>query len=123
MYTSFDSSEAAKPHTAKPHRERSVTVLPRDNDSISLCVATASDREWIYRSRHEIYAGELGQHNVNPSGSLRDSLDDWNIYLVAKVAGGIVGFISITPPNQPSYSIDKYFARAALQFPFDDGLY
>src|SRR2546426_850623 len=115
---------------------------PLEGLQIVLSMATEADREVIYRLRHEVYARELGQHAANPSGSLRDALDDWNIYLVAKISGRITGFISLTPPpgglersaelqfgairsDQPfsiapngssglGYSIDKYVSRDAL---------
>ncbi len=94
-----------------------------DNGRLVLSVAETNDREVIYRLRHEVYARELGQHAANPTRCLRDALDDSNIYLVAKVAGQIAGFISLTPPGGAGYSIDKYVARADLPFPFDDRLY
>jgi histidinol-phosphate/aromatic aminotransferase/cobyric acid decarboxylase-like protein/GNAT superfamily N-acetyltransferase len=96
---------------------------PPATPSIELSLADERDREAIHQFRHEVYARELGQHHVNPAGRLRDALDDWNFYLVAKVGGEIGGFISITPPGRPSYSIDKYFPRATLPFVFDDKLY
>ena len=108
------------------------SVAPR----IFLGQATVRDREELYRIRHDVYACELGQHPTNASGRLRDSLDDWNSYLVAKIEGEIVGFASLTPPSQPAcaaeaasarrghtYSIDKYFARATLPFPVDARLH
>ena len=73
-----------------------------------LATATAADRETIYRARHEVYARELGQHAPNHSARLRDPLDDSNVYLLAKVAGDIAAFISLTPPGGPAYSIDKH---------------
>jgi histidinol-phosphate/aromatic aminotransferase/cobyric acid decarboxylase-like protein/GNAT superfamily N-acetyltransferase len=88
-----------------------------------LSLADERDREAIHRIRHEVYACELGQHHVNAGGRLRDALDDWNYYLVAKLGGEIGGFISITPPGRPSYSIDKYFVREALPFGIDNKLY
>ncbi len=90
---------------------------------IELSVATPADREVIYAVRHEIYARELAQHSLNQAARLRDALDDWNIYLVARVAGEIAGFVSITPPQAPAFSIDKYFARDTLPFSFNDQLY
>ena len=88
-----------------------------------LSVAGPEEREQIYRLRHEVFGRELGQHSTNAAGRLRDALDDWNCYLIAKVANQIAGFISITPPGQPSYSLDKYLTRAQLPFSFDDRLY
>src|SRR2546426_6454441 len=80
-----------------PRNSSSPSQRP-DSYRLVLSVASEQDREAIYRLRHEVYARELGQHATNPSGKLRDALDDWNIYLVAKIAGQIAGFISLTPP-------------------------
>jgi histidinol-phosphate/aromatic aminotransferase/cobyric acid decarboxylase-like protein/GNAT superfamily N-acetyltransferase len=89
----------------------------------TLALANDSDRETIYRHRHDVYGRELGQHRLNPAGQLRDALDDWNIYLVVHSEKQIAGFVSITPPGRPGYSIDKYFARETLPFPVDDQLF
>ncbi|MEV6156485.1 hypothetical protein AB0L53_39690 [Nonomuraea sp. NPDC052129] len=59
---------------------------------------SASDREWIYRLRHEVYAHELGQHPPNQAERLSDALDDGNVYIVAAHGDRPVGFISVTPP-------------------------
>jgi histidinol-phosphate/aromatic aminotransferase/cobyric acid decarboxylase-like protein/GNAT superfamily N-acetyltransferase len=88
-----------------------------------LGLADAEDREEIFRLRHEIYARELGQHSTNSAGALRDKLDGANLYFTARCGGNIAGFISITPPRAPSFSIDKYFSRPSLPFVFDDRLY
>lgn len=90
---------------------------------ISLCVADERDRECIYALRHQVYARELGQHMENEAGRLSDALDAVNVYLVARVAGEIAGFVSITPPSEVGYSIDKYFARDSVPLVFDHGLY
>ena len=92
-------------------------------ERVLVSLASDVEREEIYRIRHEVYARELGQHPVNAVTLLRDSLDDGNVYIVAKVAGEIVGFISVTKPSQLRYSIDKYFARETLPFAVDEGLY
>ena len=42
---------------------------------------------------------------------------------MAKYAGEIVGFVSITPPNEHGYSVDKYFPRERVPAVFDRGLY
>src|SRR5438552_2850235 len=125
--------------------------LPLESLRIFLSVASETDREVIYRLRHEVYSRELGQHAASPAGRLRDAIDDWNIYLVARIGGQIAGFISLTPPpsvqegsaelplgalaagvrdrNAPNrssalrYSIDKYVSRDTLPFRFDDRLY
>src|SRR5688572_30464205 len=69
---------------------------------ITLAVADDEDRELIYRARHDVYGLELRQHAANGDGRLRDALDAWNVYLVAKVDGVLAGFISITPPPHPN---------------------
>jgi histidinol-phosphate/aromatic aminotransferase/cobyric acid decarboxylase-like protein len=91
--------------------------------SFSVSVATEEEREEIYGLRHEVYASELGQHAETSAGRLRDPLDDGNIYLIARLAGELAGFISVTPPSLQRYSIDKYFERDTLPFRVDEGLY
>jgi histidinol-phosphate/aromatic aminotransferase/cobyric acid decarboxylase-like protein len=90
---------------------------------IRIALASEAEREILYRLRHEIYARELGQHRENPAGRLRDALDDFNLYITAAQGGELIGFISITPPERPSYSVDKYCTRDELPFPCDAGLY
>lgn len=107
--------------TFTPSRTTHATAA--DSTRFTLTFADAPDREHIARIRHDIYARELGQHPVNASARLRDPVDDYNVFLVARIAGEIAGFISLTPPNRGPFSIDKYFARAALPFTFDDHLY
>jgi histidinol-phosphate/aromatic aminotransferase/cobyric acid decarboxylase-like protein/GNAT superfamily N-acetyltransferase len=98
-------------------------MLPSDHQQLRIAVATDRDRETIYRLRHQVYAAELHQHPVNAASQLRDSLDPHNVYICAFQNEAMVGFISITPPTSPSYSVDKYFDRATMPFPFDEKLY
>jgi len=86
-------------------------------------LATAADRQAIYRLRHEVYAREIAQHAPTEDGRLLDALDESNHYLVAKRDGEIAGFVSVTPPGAGRYSIDTYFPRADLPFTVDAGLY
>jgi histidinol-phosphate/aromatic aminotransferase/cobyric acid decarboxylase-like protein/GNAT superfamily N-acetyltransferase len=90
---------------------------------IQLSVATSRDRESIYRFRYEVYADELRQYTPGPTGELRDRLDDFNHYLVAKIGGEIAGFISITPPSKNEFSIDKYFPRESLPLVRDEFIF
>jgi len=92
-------------------------------DGIVLDVATAGEREEIYRLRHAVYACELGQHHPNAEGRLSDVLDAYNEYVVARWRGELVGFVSITPPGCGPYSIDKYLGRDELPFPRNERLY
>lgn len=90
---------------------------------IVLELASRRETETLSRLRHEVYARELRQHLVNSSGRLTDALDAWNVNIVARIGGEVAGFISITPPGRPSYSIDKYFSRDELPFTVDSRLY
>ena len=96
-------------------------VNPR-RSGLTVRPAQPADRESIYRLRHDVYARELGQHPVNPSGRLCDPLDEFNHYLVAEGRRGLAGFVSVTPPGG-AYSIDKYLERRELPFTVDDRLY
>jgi len=91
--------------------------------SLQVALATPEERESLYRLRHEVYAQEIGQHLSNEQGRLTDALDEVNDYLVVRSKGTVAGFISVTPPSAGSYSIDKYFSRASLPFPVDEGLF
>ena len=90
---------------------------------IEISIATSIDRHKIYQLRHEVYALELMQHPNNDGMMIEDKLDDFNIYLIAKINKEIVGFISITPPDKNDYSIDKYFTREEIPFSVDEGTY
>ena len=75
------------------------------------------DRPVVGRVRHDVYARELGQHEVNDSGSLTDALDPLVEYLVAERSGRIVGFVALTPPSAGRYSLEKYLPRHELPGP------
>lgn len=96
-----------------------------DTNTSKLIITTAShaDRQSIYRKRHAVYAEELGQHLVNDRMQLQDNLDEDNVYIVATKGNEVVGFISITLPSSPQFSVDKYFERAAIPYPFNSDLY
>jgi histidinol-phosphate/aromatic aminotransferase/cobyric acid decarboxylase-like protein/GNAT superfamily N-acetyltransferase len=93
---------------------------PLISKQIVVRLATATDRDHIYRLRHTVYARELGQHAANGDGRLSDTLDEFNIYLVAVCNGDIAGFISITPPEGGRFSVDKYVRREDFP-PLRDG--
>jgi histidinol-phosphate/aromatic aminotransferase/cobyric acid decarboxylase-like protein len=94
-----------------------------NSNRIVVRLATASDREEIYRLRHEVYARELGQHALNKVGALHDPLDEFNLYIVAALDGALAGFVSITPPGFGSYSVDKYICRENFPEFSGEGLY
>jgi histidinol-phosphate/aromatic aminotransferase/cobyric acid decarboxylase-like protein len=92
-------------------------------ERVILRLATASDREHIYRLRHEIYAGELQQHEPRASGTLTDALDNTNEYFVALVNEVLLGFISVTPPGPGRFSVDKYLRREEFPDLLEPALY
>ena len=106
-----------------PGQNGKPTLARNGGSRLVVRMATERDRETIYRLRHEVYASELAQHSTNAARRLTDSLDAFNHYIVVSDGDRIVGFVSITPPDGPSYSIDKYFKREQLPFPVDDKLY
>ncbi|MGW5665804.1 aminotransferase class I/II-fold pyridoxal phosphate-dependent enzyme [Streptomyces sp. NPDC003758] len=81
---------------------------------LQLRVANPEDLEWIHELRHRVYAQELGQHEPNPAGRLRDGLDGDNVYLVAARGAARIGFVSLTPPWLGRYALDKYLTRDEL---------
>lgn len=95
----------------------------KETSRLRIAVATDEERTAIYRLRHEVYARELGQHQENAAEQLTDPLDEYNLYLTASQEGEIIGFISITPPGSPRYSLDKYVPREELPFLIDEGTY
>src|SRR6266436_10152131 len=104
------------------HSSTETKVAAIERQPITLSVAALHDREAIYRFRHEVYARELGQHTPNSSATLRDALDERNVYLIATIDGHIAAFVSLTPPGG-AYSVDKYVRREILPFRCDDWLY
>jgi histidinol-phosphate/aromatic aminotransferase/cobyric acid decarboxylase-like protein len=99
------------------------SLITTRSTGYAISVATDKDREEIYRIRHEIYARELRQHQLNDAARLVDRLDARNVYLVVRAGEQLAGFISITPPSAEAYSIDKYFARETLPFAMDDSVH
>jgi histidinol-phosphate/aromatic aminotransferase/cobyric acid decarboxylase-like protein/N-acyl-L-homoserine lactone synthetase len=91
--------------------------------SFKIVEAGPEERQHIYRMRHDIFAIELGQHSVNNEGKLTDALDEHNIYLVLYSGTTVAGFVSITPPASPRFSIDKYFDRESLPFDLDESTF
>ncbi|MGB0578076.1 MAG: aminotransferase class I/II-fold pyridoxal phosphate-dependent enzyme [Limisphaerales bacterium] len=101
----------------------SVPSRHRQYSPYEVSLATAEDREAIYRLRHEVYSRELGQHPDNAEERLCDEIDEWNAYLVVKAGETMAGFVSITPPSAPRFSIDKYFPRNELPVQAGEAVY
>ena len=90
---------------------------------IQITLGTKDNTELIDHIRHDVYAAELGQFDAQPDGTLHDRPEVGSIYLVAYENEGLVGFVGITPPTSPAYSIDHYIERGATGLEFDEGLF
>ena len=98
-------------------------MSPTPQSKLRLLIASEADRQVIYAIRHAVYADELRQHPINDLYQLTDSLDAVNHYVVAKQDDKLVGFVSVTSPTAKTYSVDKYFDRSVIPYPFDEDLY
>ena len=91
---------------------------------MSISITTnPTDQVAIYRLRHDVYAEELEQYESRPDGVLPDSMDISGSYIRAYLDKTLAGFVGITPPKSPRYSIDKYFKRNEIPITFNNGLY
>lgn len=94
-------------------------IFMNSNSLVEISIATNTDRTIIYKLRHDVYASELMQHRPNNESIIQDKLDDFNVYIVAKINSEIIGFVSVTPPVNNNFSIDKYFTRQEIPFEID----
>ena len=92
-------------------------------NKLRLSLATTTHRNDIDRIRHDVYASELGQFTIRPDGLLQDRPEVESIYITAFDGGKLVGFVGITPPTSPRYSIDHYLSRSDVPVQFDKRLY
>ncbi len=90
---------------------------------IKLSLAATENHNDIDKIRHSIYAAELGQFVPCSSGLLHDRPDVKSIYIKAIENGNLIGFVGITPPDSPRYSIDHYLSRSDIPVPFDAHLF
>lgn len=112
-------------HARNQHTAR--IVIRPESDTLASAAHTpdkvTADRDAIYAMRHDVYAVELGQHPINDRRRLSDALDAHNRYIVAEHDGRMIGFVSLTPPTAPNYSVEKYLRREQIPAKFDDGLW
>jgi histidinol-phosphate/aromatic aminotransferase/cobyric acid decarboxylase-like protein len=90
---------------------------------LSISIANAAQRQAIYGVRHDVYAAELGQYESRPDGILPDATDINSVYITASAGGELAGFVGVTPPSSPRFSVDKYLPRDEIPFTFDERLY
>lgn len=93
------------------------------NHKLHLSLATNLHRTEINRIRHDVYAKELGQFDTQPNEILTDRPGVESVYVSAFEDGKLVGFVGITPPTSPCYSVDHYLSRSDIPVTFDEHLY
>lgn len=90
---------------------------------IKISIANKFEKEELYKLRHEVYATELGQYEEQSDSILKDKVDVRSDYITATIDDVLVGFVGITPPTSPCYSVDKYVSREKIPVTYDDNLY
>lgn len=90
---------------------------------LSISLADRDALQAIYRSRHEVYAVELDQYPKRPDGVLPDHSNVHSLYIVARIGDELAGFVGITPPDSPAFSVDHYLTRDQIPFAFDPHVY
>jgi histidinol-phosphate/aromatic aminotransferase/cobyric acid decarboxylase-like protein/GNAT superfamily N-acetyltransferase len=88
-----------------------------------LALATAANQNEIDRIRYNVYAKELGQFAPSSDKTLQDRPDVKSVYITAVEQGRLIGFVGVTPPESPAYSIDHYISRADVPISFDEHLF
>ena len=88
-----------------------------------LSLATGPDRMAVYRARHDVYATELRQYESRLDGVLPDTENLYAIYIIATIGNELAGFVGITPPDSPRFSVDRYLCRDEIPVTFDSRLY
>ncbi len=90
-----------------------------------LSIAAADDdaKAAIFSLRHDIYADELHQYESTLDRTLPDAPEVQSVYLALWAEPELIGFVGITPPNSPRFSIEKQLRREEQSFLFDDSLY
>ena len=69
----------------------------KTDNKIQIRLANHADRQTIYSMRHSVYATELSQHAENEELILTDSLDEFNVYIVAEIDDKVVGQAGLLP--------------------------
>lgn len=77
---------------------------------IRIEVADADRRQEVYRLRHEVYSIELGQYALCSNGILPDSIGVESVYIIASIDDELVGFIGVTPPSSPCFSVENHLS-------------
>mgnify|MGYP003328687616 FL=1 len=61
--------------------------------------------------RHEVYASELQQYQVNSEQQLEDP---GHHFIACMVDGELAGYISLNPPEKQPFRVNRYFSQETL---------
>lgn len=81
------------------------------SDSLTICIADFNLLCDVYRLRHDVYATELNQYPTRVDDSLRDNDQVQSEFIGATFRGKLIGFIGVTSPMSPQFSLDKHVPR------------
>jgi aspartate aminotransferase-like enzyme len=73
---------------------------------------SSAELQQIHALNHRIFAEEIGQHHIHPSGLLVDRFDSQNRYFIAVRDGIVIGMISVHAG--PEFSITKRLPDAGV---------
>ncbi len=90
---------------------------------MKITLAQGDDARVIDHIRHDVYAAELRQFRSNTDETLRDRAEVQSVYIAAFDGTELIGFVGITPPSSPRYSIENHVRQTDLNVPFDEHLF
>ncbi len=93
------------------------------NNKLTISLPTAQDCELINRIRHDVYISELKQFDPLEGDMLPDRPEVDSTYIKCEINGALIGFVGITPPSSPTYSIDHYVDRNQVPVQFGKHAY
>ena len=73
---------------------------------------SSEDFEGVRRLNHRVFAEEIGQHEAQPNGLLRDGFEDKSRFWLALRGRQVVGMVAVH--DQPPYSIEKRLADPSV---------
>lgn len=90
---------------------------------IKISVVEKNKINELFQLRYKVYVNELSQYNKQSNLILMDDDDIKTTFITATSDNKILGFIGITSPKSPRYSIDKYLSRDNGILDFNNKLY
>lgn len=97
--------------SARRHRKQATRYL---EDMPYIFREPIDDADWdaLRRLNHRVFAEEIGQHDIQPDGRLRDSQEGRGRYVLAVKDGTIIGMAYAN--GEPPFSVEHKLADAAI---------